>query len=183
MNRRKLEKAIFLPLAQLVSFSSPRRATSILLDFYRRHGMVIEGKPNYISSKIWFDGHDYSLITLGDGCTISSNIRVLTHDWAAHTLLSGHGYSGASPVGRILPVRIGAHSFVGTGSIVMPGTDLGEFSVVAAGTVVRGTIPAYSLVVGSPGEIVGDTRDYMKKRFPEEWSSLGLPDHTVTRDH
>lgn len=172
MNRRKLEKAIAMPLAMLTAMFKPGAATHILLWFYRRHGMDIEGTPNYISSKIWFDGTDYSLISLGNGCTISSNIRILTHDWAAHTVLKGMGLEPESPVGRILPVRIGAHAFIGTGSIVMPGADIGHHSIIAAGTVVRGKIEPYSMVLGAPSQRVGDTRDYIAKRFPDEWAQV-----------
>ena len=162
-----------MPLASAVAMVSPGTATGILLGLYRRHGMVINGTPNYVSSKIWFDGTDYSLITLEHGCTISSNIRILTHDWAAHTVIGDHSVSTPrEPVGQIKAVRIGAHAFVGTGSIVMPGCDIGDHSIVAAGTVVRGSIPPYSLVVGSPGEIVGDTRDYLARKFPMAWDAV-----------
>jgi len=161
-----------MPVAMLVAMARPGQATKILLWFYRRHGMKIEGTPNYISSKIWFDGTDYGLITLGEGCTISSNIRILTHDWAAHTLLKGMGLNPEKPVGRISPVKIGAHAFVGTGSIVMPGCDVGHHSVIAAGTVARGKIEPYSMVLGAPSKRVGDTRDYLMKRFPDEWAQV-----------
>lgn len=175
--KRKLEKAITVPSAQLIAMARPGVATSVLLRFYRRHGMKIEGTPNYISSKIWFDGTDYSLIKLGDGCTISSNVRILTHDWAPHTVLQGHRRSGhPNPVGRISGIRIGAHSFVGTGSIVMPGTDIGDYSIVGAGTVARGKIPPFSLVVGSPGEIIGDVRDLLEKNYPNETEGLAWRD-------
>ena len=45
--------------------------------YYKRRGMKMTGKPNYLSAKIWFDGTDYSNIELGKGCTISSFVRDL----------------------------------------------------------------------------------------------------------
>lgn len=134
--------------------------------------MQFEGRPNYISSKIWFDGTDYGLIALGDGCTLSSYIRVLTHDWSPHTVLRARGLEPISPVGAIKGVSIGRGAFVGTGSIIMPGAQVGDFCIIGAGTVVRGMVPEYSIVVGSPGVIVGDVRDYLSRKYPEEVSAL-----------
>ena len=42
--------------------------------------------------------------------------------------------------------------YVGVGAILLPGTDIGDDSVVGAGAVVHGEIPAGSLVMGNPGK-------------------------------
>jgi len=49
----------------------------------------------------------------------------------------------------------------------MPGTTIGKGCVIGAGTVARGNIPDYAMVIGSPAKVIGDTRDYMSKKFPE----------------
>lgn len=62
------------------------------------------------------------------------------------------------PIGRQWPtenpVRIGAGSWLGTGVVILPGADIGRNVVVAAGSVVRGTIPDHSVVAGSPAKVV-----------------------------
>ncbi len=154
----------------LIAFLRPiklRWATVIYIFFLRRWGTRFTGRPAYISGKVDIDGTDYSLVTLGEGVTISSYVRILTHDWAPHTIGKAMGINTASPLGRILPVTIGDYSFIGTGSIVMPGASIGRGCIIGAGTVVRGSIPDFSIVIGSPGQIVGDSRDYMAKQFPE----------------
>ena len=163
----KFEKIVAFSLIKAATYYKPRLSTQVAIKFYRRWGMRIEGDPNYISSKVWFDGTDYSLITLGEGCTISSYIRFLTHDWSPNTVMKGMGYKLSDPVGRTLPVSIGNYCFIGTGSIIMPGSDIGECSIVGAGTVVRGKIKPYSIVVGSPCEVIGDTREYISKKFKD----------------
>lgn len=52
------------------------------------------------------------------------------------------------------PVRIGAGSWVGVKASVLRGADVGPGCVLAAHTVVRGTVPAYSVVAGVPGRVV-----------------------------
>ncbi len=70
-----------------------------------------------------------------------------------------HSYEDPDePVGRQWPVesavRIGSGSWLGANVVVLPGADIGEHVVVAAGAVVRGTVPARSVVAGVPARVV-----------------------------
>jgi carbonic anhydrase/acetyltransferase-like protein (isoleucine patch superfamily) len=55
-------------------------------------------------------------------------------------------------------VRIGAGTWLGTGAVVLPGSDIGRNVVVAAGAVVRGNVPDYAVVGGVPAKVV---REYL----------------------
>ncbi len=159
----KIEKAIAFTLIRLTSYIRPRWSTALSIFFYGRWGMRFNGRPNYLSSKIWIDGTDYSLIEIGNEVTMSSFIRVLTHDWALHTVAKGFDVKQDAPLGRIKGISIGDYSFVGTGTILMPGCRIGRCCIIGAGTVVRGEVPDYKILIGSPGQIVGDVRDYFQK--------------------
>lgn len=161
---RKIEKVLCFALVKAVSNFRPRWGTQIQFFFYRRWGVRFNGRPNYLSSRIWLDGTDYSLIHIGNEVTISSYVRILTHDWALHTVAKAFGIPQPTPLGKILPVRIGDYTFIGTGTILMPGCDIGKACIVAAGTVVRGKVPDFSIYGGSPGRILGDTREYMRRQ-------------------
>lgn len=52
-------------------------------------------------------------------------------------------------------VTIKKGSSLGAGVIILPGIEIGEYSLIGAGTVVTKNIPPFSLVVGNPGKIVG----------------------------
>lgn len=162
---RKLEKILCFSLVKLVCNFKPRWATKIQLYFYRRWGMKLNGTPNYISSKIWFDGTDYSLIEIGHEVTMSSYIRVLTHDWALHTVAKAFDIPQEKPLGRIRGVSIGDYSFIGTGTILMPGCKIGKGCIIAAGTVVRGNVPDFSIYAGSPGKVIGCSKSYLEKKI------------------
>lgn len=164
----KIEKASTFLLVRAIAPLSPARATKVQYAFYRRYGMNFTGVPNYISSKAAIDGTDYSLITMGEGATVSSYVRILTHDWAPHTVGKALGIWTEKPLGRISPVVIGDFSFVGTGTVIMPGAKIGRGCIIGAGTVVRGVIPDYSIVIGSPGQIIGDSRAYMRRNYPDQ---------------
>jgi len=161
----KFEKKIYFILRDIISPISPAMCTRFMVRYYKRQGMRILGQPNYISAKIWFDGTDYSQIELNEGCTISSNIRILTHDWSLYTIGRGMGLKLEKPIGIFRSVRVGKYAFVGTGSILMPGANVGDGAIVGAGSVVRGSVPDWAIIAGSPAQIVGDSREFMCKNL------------------
>ena len=52
------------------------------------------------------------------------------------------------------PVRIGNGSWLGYGSAILPGADIGEHVVLGANSVVITDVPADATVVGNPGHVV-----------------------------
>lgn len=161
----KVEKIVGLLVIRFAPVIRPGFATKMAIAFYGRWGMRFVGRPNYLSARINFDGTDYSLIEIHEGVTMSSFVRVLTHDWSLYTVAKSVGHFSEKPIGKIKGVSIGAYSFVGTGSIIMPGAHIGRGCIIGSGTVVRGRIPDYSIVVGSPGVIVGSTKDFINDQF------------------
>jgi serine acetyltransferase len=70
-----------------------------------------------------------------------------------------HGYENPDEVVHVqwpndVPVVIGDGSWLGTGVVILPGTELGRNVVVAAGAVVRGTFPDHCVIAGVPARIV-----------------------------
>lgn len=146
-----------------------------LISALRSYGMHIQGEPIYISSRAWFDGTDYSLISLEDKVVISSHVSVLTHDFSlARARDAIEGRTVSPEVALIGSVRIGANSFVGRGAILMPGTNIGTNCIIGAGSVVRGEVPDCSIVIGNPGVIVGNTLQWGEKKL----AAVGLLDRS-----
>lgn len=159
---KKIERAFGRWLISHSNFRQ-QQSTKVALFFYQRWGMRLIGRPNFISSSSWFDGADFSKITLSKGCTISRETRFLTHDWSRYNVGMAIGDHQVVAKSVIRPIYVGEYSFIGAGSLIMPGTNIGRGCIIGAGSVVRGKIPDYSLLVGNPAEIVGDTREYYEK--------------------
>jgi acetyltransferase-like isoleucine patch superfamily enzyme len=102
------------------------------------------GEHTHIAHNVYIDGLHPWLITIEDYVTLGPYVAIITHDASlAH-------HTGQT---RIARVSVGKRAYVGVGAILLPGTNIGEDSVVAAGAIVRGDIPPHSLVTGNSGQV------------------------------
>jgi acetyltransferase-like isoleucine patch superfamily enzyme len=109
-------------------------------------------------------------LVIGDGCVLGARTSLTAHTsvvvgddvWFGQDVFvsdAGHGYQDTSlPIGRQLgphqPVVIGPGSWIGHGSIILPGTTIGRNVVVAAGSVVRGDVDDFAVVGGAPARVL-----------------------------
>ncbi len=126
-----------------------------------------------LANHIWI-GH-YCLVdgtggvSLGEGVQLSSHTVVYSHSSQDAIRLLGKHFieleATKRPGYKLKPVTIGEYTFVGTSSVILPGSTIGKGCIIGAGSVVNGTVPDYAIAVGNPAKIVGDTRDRDKNRF------------------
>lgn len=110
------------------------------------------------------------VITIGDRCLIGRGSGIVGH-WSieigddvftghyVYVTDQNHGYDDLNlPIGRQAqperPVRIGEGSWLGHGTVVLPGSTIGKHCVIGANSVVTGEIPDYSVAVGAPARVV-----------------------------
>jgi acetyltransferase-like isoleucine patch superfamily enzyme len=111
-----------------------------------------------------------TVVSIGDGCLIGRGSGIVAHEsvvigddvFTGHHVYitdANHGYEDPDvPIGRQFaasrPVTIGAGSWLGHGTIVLPGSHVGRHVVVGAGSVVVGDLPDFSVAVGAPAKVV-----------------------------
>ena len=78
-------------------------------------------------------------IVIGDHCAIAPNVAIYDHDHC-------FGIEGIHSGYKTAPVIIEKNCWIGAGVIILRGTHIGEGCVIGAGCVVKGNIPAHSLV-------------------------------------
>ena len=96
---------------------------------------------------------------------------LICHDGSIETLQWRYGVK----IDRIGPVILESDVYVGQGAMILGGgggTRIGEGSVIGAGSVVRQSVPAGSVVMGNPAKVVARVEDML--RFWEA-DMLGLP--------
>lgn len=91
---------------------------------------------------------DCNKISIGDEVQIAPGVHIYT---ATHPLDAVERRSG---IEYALPVRIEDGVWIGGGSIVCPGVEIGENTVVGAGSVVVESLPPNSLAVGNPCRVI-----------------------------
>ncbi|MGL6072460.1 acyltransferase [Craterilacuibacter sp.] len=99
---------------------------------------------------------------ISEGCQITNHVSLLTHSSHDTLRLYGAGYlDHHNHVGYLKkPSLIGAYSFIGPHSVLMPGVRLGKGTLVSAyAQVASGDYPDFAILAGNPARIVGDTRE------------------------
>lgn len=110
------------------------------------------------------------VVSIGDRCLIGKGSGIVGHFsitigndvWTGHHVYitdQNHGYEDVSiPISqqsqRERAVSIGDGSWLGHGSIILPGVTIGEHVVVGANSVVTKNIPSFSVAVGSPARVI-----------------------------
>ena len=110
------------------------------------------------------------VVRIGDRCLIGKGSGIVGHlsieigddVWTGHHVYitdQNHGYADLDrPISKQSmpeqPVRIGAGSWLGHGTVVLPGSTIGAHVVIGANSVVRGTIPDNSVAAGVPAKVI-----------------------------
>lgn len=125
------------------------------------NGLVVGKGVSIVGGKrgVVFGSEPY-LITLGDYCRISNDVLFVTHDGGTWAFRDIPKYRKVIKYGKI---RIGAYTFVGARSIIMPGVSIGDHCVIGAGSIVTHDIPNGSVAVGSPAKVIMTTDEYADK--------------------
>lgn len=89
-----------------------------------------------------------NLVKIGGGCHFASGVRILG--------LNGHLVYRWDRLGcdESEPITIGNNVWIGLDAIILKGTEIGDNSVVAAGSVVKGKFPEFSLIGGNPAKLI-----------------------------
>ena len=94
-------------------------------------------------------------VVIGDDTGIGGHCLIFTHGaWLSNL----EGY----PV-TYEPVTLGKSVWLPWRVFLMPGTTIGDGSVIGANSLVSGTIPPYSLAVGSPAKVIRTAPDFPRR--------------------
>ena len=86
-------------------------------------------------TKIWHFSHIMSGCTIGKACNI--------------------GQSAGKWRGQYAKTYVGKGATIGANATIVCGNDIGQFSLIGAGTVVTKLVKPYALIVGNPGRQIG----------------------------
>jgi acetyltransferase-like isoleucine patch superfamily enzyme len=137
-----------------------------IAQYFRRQGALVgEGCRLQIRSL----GSEPWLIRIGNRCTLSTDVVLVTHDGAASI------FSDEDPsIQRFGPVIIGNNCFIGARAMVLPGVSIGDDCIVGAGSVVTKAVASGSVVAGVPARFICTTREF-RERTLAAWAKQKPP--------
>jgi len=112
-------------------------------NFFYPKGIEI-GEDTIIGDHCFLDGRDK--LTIGDHTDIASQVLIYN---------SEHDLSDEYFRAKTAPVKIGSWVFIGPRAIILPGVEIGDGAVVAAGAVVTKNVPPLTIVGGVPAKEIG----------------------------
>lgn len=126
----------------------------------RACGMNLVGDPRYIDPSAYFD--ELERVTLSERVVVSRDVRFLTHDYSITTAEVAGGFTPPTDIRRSGTITLANNVFVGIGVILLPNTAVGANTIIGAGSVVRGTIPGGSVVMGNPSRTLMPIDEYAR---------------------
>ncbi|WP_321420510.1 acyltransferase [uncultured Methanomethylovorans sp.] len=147
-------RSLFLkPIASVGS--STRIRKNIYINSFRKLSI---GKNCFINRGVQFDCS--GPISIGNNCSIGFNALVTTstHLEKDHVAEDGRTFMGE-------PVTIGNGVWIGANSTILPGTEIGDYCIIAAGAVVKGKLEPHGVYAGVPAKRIRDTQGIAEKRI------------------
>jgi lipopolysaccharide O-acetyltransferase len=123
-----------------------------------KQGWKTDGPVLQLADRVW--ARPYLTISAAESIIIEEDVvfgSMATVIDSDHTWSAGARNVLWNPV-KTAPVRIGSGTWVADRAAILSGTDIGVQCIIGANSVVKGTIPDYSIAVGSPARVVGSTR-------------------------
>lgn len=97
------------------------------------------------------------LLEFGDNITVSGGVKFITHDNSVIKLFD----NATDTIGKI---KINDNCFIGYGSIILPGIELGKCTIVAAGSVVTKSFKEGGIIIGgNPAQKISTIDEYKLK--------------------
>ena len=94
-------------------------------------------------------GTEPYMISIGNDVIVAAGVKFIEHDASYFNMCRYNGVS-AYEYEKIGPIVLRNNCFIGGYSVLLQGTDVGENSVIAAGSVVNKKIPANEVWGGVP---------------------------------
>jgi len=130
-------------ILQSLAYNCP--VNSIRIKLHRSRGVHI-GKNVMLGMHCILDNAHPEYIYIEDYAALAGNNYVIAHS-------NPYLHFKGRMISYLAPVIIRKGAWVGVSSTLLPGTDIGECSVVSAGSTVSGNVPSNVIVIGNPAVI------------------------------
>lgn len=136
-------------LLQWIAYNCP--INSIRIQLHRWRGVTI-GKGVMLGMHCILDNAHPEYIVLEDYTALAGNNYIITHS-------NPYLHFKGRLLSYLAPVVLRKGSWAGVSSTLLPGTEIGECSIVSAGSTVAGKIPPNVIVCGNPAVVTREFKE------------------------
>lgn len=155
---------------------------TLVLPFYCEYGTHIHlGRRFYANYGCVMI--DVAPIRIGDDCLLGPGVCIYTAGHPVHPATRTTGYE----YGR--PVHIGNRVWIGGSTVILPGVEIGDGTVIGAGSVVTRSIPAGVVAAGNPCRVLRPVTEEDRPMLyqnvpldPEAWADACSRMETQSQD-
>lgn len=129
--------------------------TTAIIKVAKKKGMklgdnlYVQGIPNF--------GSEPFLIEIGNDVTLAEGVSFINHGGDARVTKRIEKYKDGRNFGRI---KIGNNTFIGKGTILMPGISIGNNCIIGSLSVVSSSVPDNSVYAGTPVKFICTIDEY-----------------------
>lgn len=102
------------------------------------------GKNVFIGHQVFFELENAFLLTIDDEVVISAFCKFILHDSSLNNVIE-------API-RYAPIHLQKNCYIGADCLILPGTEVGESTIIGAGSLVKGLINKNSVYFGRPAK-------------------------------
>lgn len=145
----------FCPTAHVSEDAEIGVGTKIWQNVQVREGVII-GKNCNISKDVYIDFN----VTIGNSCKIQNGVSVFHGVTIEEDVFIGPNATFTNDKvprsfnveWRVVPTLVKRGASIGANATIVCGVTIGEYAMVAAGSVVTKDVPSYTLVLGNPAK-------------------------------
>ncbi|WDF47310.1 acyltransferase [Chryseobacterium sp. KACC 21268] len=111
--------------------------------------LFVQGIPDF--------GSEPFLVEIGDNVTLAENVSFINHGGDARVTKNIEKYKDGRFFGRI---KIGNNTFIGKGTIILPGVKIGDNCIIGSLSIVSSSIPDNYVYGGIPAKKICSIDEY-----------------------
>lgn len=140
------------------------------IKYARKLGVYVGEKCKLIDIGGRTFGSEPYLISIGNHVELAAEVTFITHDGGAWILR--HEFPDLDVFGKI---EIGNNVFIGRRVTILPGTKIGDNTVIGAGALVKGKLDPNSVYAGVPARKIRTLDEYCLRMRTESLDTKRMP--------